>query len=215
VPIVLLLLTTPGYGLFEVPASWVLTPKELESKALVELPRESRLVGFAMLVGVIAAAASAPRVLPKVAASFFEGAGYGYTHVISLIVAAQCFGKGIEGLRLDEALESVLTLQRFLLLPMAAVVPLAFAWLSGSGMASTASLYGLFLGPTQALGADPLQMGAVMSIASAAGRTLSPVSAVALMSASLTQTDVFTLTRNLLLPLLAATAIMVLIAMLL
>ena len=62
--------------------------------------------------------------------------------------------------------------------PAAGFVPLAFAALSGSGMAATQSLYGFFVAPAERLGADPKDVGAVVALGAAAGRTMSPVAAV-------------------------------------
>ena len=49
----------------------------------------------AMLIGIILAGLTSPRVVGQLATAFFEGAGYAYTHVISLIVAASTFAEGI------------------------------------------------------------------------------------------------------------------------
>ena len=100
-----------------------------------------------------------------------------------------------------------------LLLPVAGFVPLAFAALSGSGMAATQSLYTFFVDPATQLGADPKEVGAVVSISAAAGRTMSPVAAVALMSAKLTGTNSFQLARRVAVPLLVSIAVMILLRM--
>jgi DcuC family C4-dicarboxylate transporter len=96
-----------------------------------------------------------------------------------------------------------------LIKPLAAFVPLTFAAISGSGMASTQSLYGFFHHPAVALGLDPVDIGALVSLGSAAGRTMSPVAAVVLMCAALTQTNPFTLVRRV--PLLTGVAVVVLL----
>jgi DcuC family C4-dicarboxylate transporter len=75
-------------------------------------------------------------------------------------------------------------------------MPLGFAVLCGSGMAATQSLYGFFVDPARELGADPLRVGAVMALAAAAGRTMSPVAAVTLMCASLSGAEPLTLARR-------------------
>jgi DcuC family C4-dicarboxylate transporter len=93
--------------------------------------------------------------------------------------------------------------------PLAAFVPLAFAALSGSGMASTQSLYGFFHGPAEALGLDPVAVGSLVSIGSAAGRTMSPVAAVCLMCATLTGTNPFTLAKRVAVPLLTGITVLV------
>ncbi|MFO0825683.1 MAG: hypothetical protein U0792_21610 [Gemmataceae bacterium] len=81
-------------------------------------------------------------------------------------------------------------------------LPLSFAAISGSGMASTQSLYGFFYGPAIALDLDPVDVGAMVSLGSAAGRTMSPVAAVTLMCATLSGTNPFTLAKQVAVPLL-------------
>jgi DcuC family C4-dicarboxylate transporter len=90
-------------------------------------------------------------------------------------------------------------------------VPLTFAAISGSGMASTQSLYGFFHDPAVALGLDPVAIGSLVSLGSAAGRTMSPVAAVVLMCATLTGTNPFTLVRRVAVPLLTGITVVVLL----
>jgi C4-dicarboxylate transporter, DcuC family len=80
-------------------------------------------------------------------------------------------------------------------------------------MAATQSLFGFFAGPAVAQGQDPALVGAVVSLAAAAGRTMSPVAAVVLMCATLTNTNPFDLTRRLAVPLLFGIIVVVAAAM--
>jgi DcuC family C4-dicarboxylate transporter len=100
-----------------------------------------------------------------------------------------------------------------LMQPLAAFVPLGFAAVSGSGMASTQSLYGSFHGPAVALGLDPVSVGALVSLGSAAGRTMSPVAAVVLMCGTLTGTNPFTLVKRVAVPLLVGMVVVVTLRM--
>ncbi len=172
------------YNLFEVPEAWVTLPKGGQRDPAYG----SRLIGLAMLVGVGAAMAATPFKSRACVKQFFDGAGYGFANIISLIVTANCFGAAIRESELAAELGRVIRTFPRLLEPLAAFVPLAFAAVSGSGMASTQSLYGFFHSPAVALGLDPTAVGALVSVGSAAGRTMSPVAAVVLMCASLTGT---------------------------
>ena len=142
---------------------------------------------------------------------FFEGAGYGFTHIVSLIVTANCFGKAIEAAGLAEVLGRLIANAPDLMQPLAAFVPLSFATVSGSGMASTQSLYGFFHGPALALGIDPVSIGALVSLGAAAGRTMSPVAAVVLMCATLTKTNPFALAKRVAVPLLVGITVVVIL----
>ena len=101
------------------------------------------------------------------AAAFFEGAGYAFAHIISLIVVANCFGEGVRQIGLARELSKVILAAPNLLLPLAALVAMTFAWLCGSGMASTQSLFESFAAPALQLGIDP-----AMTFLNGAGRPM-------------------------------------------
>ncbi len=219
VPITLLFLTGPPLELVAVPQRWVVArPPERAAAAVagaagaraLEAKKDpafsSRLIGLAMLVGAGVAAVVVPAKARGCAKAFFEGAGYGFTHIISLIVTANCFGKGIEQAGLAEQLGGLITSRPGLLHPLAGAVPCAFAFLCGSGMATTQSLYGFFYTPAVELGQDPVSVGALVSVAAAAGRTMSPVAAVTLMCATLTGAKPFDLVKRVAPPLVAGLA---------
>lgn len=206
VPLVLLFAAAPPFSVVEVPAKWVVGdhPDGARSPAY-----SSRLIGLAMLVGVLCAAAAAPHRSRDCVKEFFAGAGYGFANVISLIVIANCFGKAIKAAGLAETLGTLIAGAPHLMLPLAALVPLAFAAICGSGMASTQSMYEFFHKPAEQLGLDPVAVGALVSLGSAAGRTMSPVAAVVLMCGTLTGTNPFTLVKRVAGPLFAGIAVVI------
>jgi DcuC family C4-dicarboxylate transporter len=175
---------------------------------------EGRLIGVAMVLGAVAGAlveavSAGAGVLNRASLSFFEGAGYALTHIVSLITCAVCFGKGIELCGLARLLGEVIAGAPHLLIPGAACLPLAFGCLCGSGMASTQSLFGFFVAPARQLGVDPVHVGAVVCLASASGRTVSPVAAVVLASSAMSGATVLELIRRVALPLLVGMAAVV------
>ncbi len=217
-PLALLFLTAPPLEVVRLPPEWLLEPAAIKRTADGELTAptrglfDSRLIGAAMLVGVVAASLAVPGKVAGVAGAFFQGAGYGFTHIISLIVAANCFGKGVEAIGLADALGRLIEEVPWLLLPATGALPLGFAVLCGSGMATTQSLFPFFAAPALRLGIDPGLVGAVMSLAAAAGRTMSPVAAVTLMCGELTGTNPLELARRVAIPLLAGVTAVVLAA---
>jgi DcuC family C4-dicarboxylate transporter len=223
VPLVLLFLTAlPQMRVLVVPSEWLVAPEDLKLMNPAVAEREARkafdvrLIGAAMLVGVVAAALTSPRAIPGVARAFFEGAGYAFTNIVAIIVTANCFGKGVEQIGLADLLGKLIEAFPAALLPSAGALPLAFGWVSGSGMAATQSLFGeFFVEPSQSLGVDPVRVGAVVSIGAAAGRTMSPVAAVTLMCASMTGTDPLALARRVAIPLIIGLIAVVAVAMLL
>lgn len=206
VPFVLLFLTGPPLSVLSVPESWLVAGKDGRESFSV------RLIGAAMLIGVVVAALTDRKRFGGTATAFFEGAGYAFTHIVALIVAANCFGKGVEMIGLAEVVGAGIARVPALLLPVAGALPLAFAVLSGSGMAATQSLFGFFVDPSRELGIDSAHVGAVVSLGAAAGRTMSPVAAVTLMAASQTGTSPLQLARRVAVPLLAGMVVVVLAA---
>jgi DcuC family C4-dicarboxylate transporter len=209
VPLALLFVSGPPLELVSIPQRWVVVrPAEQPAagvagaagahalEARKDPAYSSRLIGLAMLVGVGVAAVAVPSRAKGCAKAFFEGAGYGFTHIVSLIVTANCFGKAIEQVGLAEHLGDLIEASPGLLHPLAGVVPCGFAFVCGSGMASTQSLYGFFYTPAVELHQNPVQVGAMVSVGAAAGRTMSPVAAVTLMSATLTGAKPFDLVRR-------------------
>jgi DcuC family C4-dicarboxylate transporter len=203
VPLVLLFLTAPPLEWVHLDQRWLVGRDEANAARLVS----GRLVGLAMLVGVLAAAMVSWRRAGGMARALFEGAGYAFTHIISLIVCAYAFGRGVEVVGLAGLLGEVIRSQPHLLFPCAAGLPLLFAILCGSGFAATQSLFGFFVQPALHLGVDPLRVGATVSLSAAAGRSLSPVGAVNLFCAQMTGTTPFMLARRVGPPVLASLAI--------
>lgn len=211
VPILLLYMVAPPLEVFRVDKAWLEeTPLTAPAGRF-----ESRLIGVAMLIGTVLAGLLVWRQGQGIAKVFFEGAGYGFTHIISLIVVANCFGKGIELIGLARGVGALIEHMPGLLLPLAGVLGLGFAALSGSGMAATQSLFGFFVEPSFELAIDPTHTGAVVSLAAAAGRTMSPVAAVTLMTATMTDVPPLVLSRRVAVPLLGGIFVVVIAAMLL
>jgi DcuC family C4-dicarboxylate transporter len=218
VPITLLFLTElpEPFRLFQVPMAWLVGMKHFQgTEAQMRSSFDCRLIGAAMLIGVAAAALTNRKQMARTALTFFEGVGFAFAHIISLIVAASCFGEGVKQIGLAKLLGRLVETWPELLTPAAIGLPLSFAVLCGSGMATTQSLFAFFVEPARHLHYDPLRLGVVVSLAAAAGRTLSPVAAVTLMCASLAEVNPLHLVRCLVVPLLAGMLALLLAGMLL
>lgn len=223
-PLALLFLVAEPFRVLEIPREWLVGPKEavsilqdasetLKQPSFARAAQEafsSRLIGAAMIVGVVVAALTDFRKIGKVAGSFFEGAGYAYANIVSLIVVATCFGEGIKQIGLDQAIHGVVRGAPGLLVPSSVLVSMGFAFVSGSGIAATQSLFRFFGEPAGHIGVAPEFVGVLVSLGAAAGRTMSPVAAVALMSGSLTGTSAAVLVKRVSLPLLAGMAAVIL-----
>lgn len=180
---------------------------------------QGRLIGAAMVAGAAVAALStlgARQTRPLflgTAKAFCEGAGYAFKEVISVIVVAACFGEGVRAIGLGRHLGALVGGSPALMLPAAGFLTMSFAFVSGSGIAGTQALFWVFAGESPA---DPLSLarvGSVTALGAAAGRTMSPASAVTLMCAGLTGTPPAELIKRVAVPLLAGVAASVLLGM--
>lgn len=208
VPLLFLYLCSYPFELFEIDHAWLQSSERPDPKTF-----NTRLIGLAMLLGVVAAIIASRDKFRETASTFFEGAGYGYANIVSLIVVARCFGVAIENVGIAQRLGAAIELWPDALLPTVGIFSVAFAALCGSGMATAQSLFGFFAEPSIKLDIDPTHTGAVLSIASAAGRTMSPVAAVTLMCAKMTGTKPMELSKAVVIPLLVSVAVVVALAM--
>jgi DcuC family C4-dicarboxylate transporter len=226
VPLALLFLTSKAFDVITLPQEWLVSPSEVASlkDAAAQQRRaadlfDTRLIGAAMLIGVVAAVLTTlgrgdrERTLGT-ARAFFDGAGFAFAEIIAIIVAASCFAEGVKLVGVGALIGALVRGSPALLLPAAGVLPMAFAAVSGSGIAATQGLYGFFAGPALDHGLDPAHLGSVVSLGAAAGRTLSLVAAVTLMSAKLSNTSPADLVKRVAPPLIAGVAAMLLLALL-
>ena len=139
----------------------------------------------AMLVGIVLAGLTSPRQVGQLATAFFEGAGYAYTHVISLIVAATTFAEGINQSGLIALIVQGLVGWPAAALVVSVIAPWALAVVSGTGIAPAVSIMEFFVPVAASMHLDPVRLGTVAALGSHFGRTMSPAAAVVAMSSKL------------------------------
>jgi C4-dicarboxylate transporter, DcuC family len=205
-PLVILFFTGPPLQLIHIPDSWLIGPKDTPEAF------NSRLIGVAMLIGVAVAALTSWRNARETAKVFFDGAGFAFANIVSLIVTANCFAEGVKLIGIAELISHAISAAPGLLYVTAGLFPLAFGALCGSGMAATQGLCEFFVGPALKMGIDPAHVGSVVSLGAAAGRTMSPIAAVTLMCASLTNTNPVDLTKRVAPPLILGIAAVIVLA---
>ncbi len=162
----------------------------------------------AMLIGIIAAGLASPAAIRGLAPSFFEGAGYAYYHVISLIVAASTFA---EGVRLSGLIAVVIRhIARWPDLALAAGMagPWALAVISGTGIAPAVAVMEFFVPAAGSMGLDPVKLGTVSALGAHFGRTMSPAAAVVMVCATLSHARPAALIRQVAPPLFAGGAVL-------
>lgn len=166
--------------------------------------KEWMAIAYAMLIGAGLAMLSSPGRLSRATAAFFQGQGFAYAHIISLIVAALTFVEGLKQSGLMDLALSALEGRGALVLPAAVVVPGAMAVLTGSGMAPSVTFIESFLPHAASWGVDPVGLGIVASQSAAIGRTCSPAAAVVMVSSALVGASPLDVLRRAAPPLVAA-----------
>jgi len=157
----------------------------------------------AMPIGVIAAGLATPPKARGISSAFFEGAGYAYNHVISLIVVASTYAAAIERSGLIE-----ITIQALVPWPAAALVvataaPWSLAIVSGTGIAPAVAVMEFFVPVAGTMGIDPIRLGTLTAMGAHFGRTMSPAAAVVMMSSRLSEARASDLIGRVTVPLLA------------
>ncbi len=165
-------------------------------------------IGVAMLIGVVAAALSAPRQLNRAATVFCEGAGFAYANVISLIVLATTFAKAIVANGIIGQLARTLGHNPLAVKFASVAVPFGLATLTGTAVGTAPTAMAIIIPLAAALGLEPTHTGTLNSIAAAFGRTASPIAPVVLMCATLTRTSPIDLVKRVLPPLMVAAGVL-------
>ncbi len=123
--------------------------------------------------------------------SFFDGMGYAFATVISLIVAADCMIEGLTAIGLVEELSTALVSNPLVATIGSPIGSATLAVVSGSGTAPTLMFAkGVLPSLAASMPLDyALRMAAVVGIASGVGRSMSPVAAVTVFTAALANID--------------------------
>jgi C4-dicarboxylate transporter, DcuC family len=167
----------------------------------------SRILG-AMLCGAIAAGLASRRAAGGLASAFFEGAGYAYHHVISLIVVASTFAAGIERSGLIELSIGTLAPWPRAAMVAATAMPWCLAIVSGTGIAPAVAIMELFVPKAVSMAIDPIKLGTLTAMGAHFGRTMSPAAAVVMIAARLSDAKATDLVRRVSVPLLCGGALL-------
>lgn len=153
-------------------------------------------VAHAMLTGTIIVLLAHRRDISQHVKSFFEGMGFGYVNVISLIVTSSCFIAGMTATGLTDKLVQLVSGTGVGGKIAAGLFPGALAVISGSGIGPSVAFAKAVLPPLQGNLPLALDLGSLAAIAASFGRTMSPVAAVVIFSATLTGVSTWKLIRR-------------------
>jgi DcuC family C4-dicarboxylate transporter len=153
-------------------------------------------VPHAMLLGTIVVLLVHRRDFSRQVQSFFEGMGYGYVHVISIVVASSCFIAGLTAAGMTDELVRVVSGTGIVGKVAAGFFPGLLAVASGSGVAPSVAFARAVLPSLRDDTALALDLGSLAAIGASFGRTMSPVAAVVIFSASLAGVTTWKLIRR-------------------
>ncbi len=175
--------------------------------AFVKLPQEfsnnSVSILAAMLIGVAAAGLTTPKELVRIPAVFCEGAGFAYANIISIIIVATIFTEGIKANGLIEIITNALANRPLAAKFASLILPFTLAGATGSGSAPAIAVMNVLVPVAATMNLEPIQLGALISVAAQLGRTMSPVAAVVIMSATISQQAPLNLVKCVAIPLLS------------
>ncbi len=118
--------------------------------------------------------------------AFFEGMGFGFTHVISLIITASCLIAGMEAAGLVSLLVGAVSGFGILAKCLSGAIPMALGVLSGSGTAPSVAFSKAVLPSLSAVDLTAsIDVGLLGAIGATFGRTMSPVAAVVIFTSTL------------------------------
>lgn len=144
---------------------------------------------------------------------FFNGLGFGYAQVISLIIAANCFIAGLEGIGFMKSIIGFILHAG----PFAHVIGSLSVWamaiISGSGTAPSVAFSNGVLPSMSAIDINnAIDLGALGALGSAFGRTMSPAAAVMIFAASLIGVSPLEIVKRTAIPLIIGLAITILVS---
>ena len=192
VPLVLLLITVPEFGI---------TTKILP-KGLTVL--ESMLIGS--VLGMLATWTSPTRVVTE----FFDGMGRAYSFVIGIIIAAGVFIGGLEAAGLIKFFIETLKDAKSAVPLLGTFGPFVVAVLSGSGDAAAIAFNTAVTPHAAQFGVTSVHLGNMAWVGGALGRSMSPVAAACIIGAGFAGVSPLDLAKRNAVPMLVAAVVFML-----
>jgi DcuC family C4-dicarboxylate transporter len=156
---------------------------------------EQSAIAAAMLVGVVCAGLISMSQAARIPVTFFEGAGFAFAHVISVIAAARMFAQGIQVNGLIDRMTPHLQNAPIAITAASVVIPWVMACVTGTAVGTAPLVINIILPIAMGAGganlksaaaqATGFRIGSVNAIAAQFGRTSSPVAPVTIMCATL------------------------------
>lgn len=140
-------------------------------------------ISHAMIIGVFAAYAVTRGEPGKLSKEFWHGAGDAFGHIFGIIICALVFVEGMKALGLIKAITDAMIANTAIAKLSSTFGPFILAVMSGSGDAASVAFNKAVTVHAMDFGLNPADMGSVVAIAGALGRTMSPIAGGAIICA--------------------------------
>ncbi len=137
------------------------------------------------------------RDISSLTKTFFEGLGYAYIHVISLIIAASCLIAGMEAVGLIQIVVTMVSNFDLIAKTISGSMTWLLAVLSGSGTAPSVSFSKAVLPSLAKVNpSGAVDLGVIGAIGATFGRTMSPVAAIVIFTTTLVKTTPYEIIKR-------------------
>lgn len=142
-------------------------------------------ISHAMIIGVFCAFFVTRKNPQKISKEFWAGAGNSFGSVFGIIICALVFVSGLKTMGLIQQLIVIMTQKPAIAKMSAAVGPFILGVMSGSGDAAAVAFNSAVTIHAAQFGIAPMNMGSVVGISGALGRSMSPVAGGMIICATL------------------------------
>ena len=164
------------------------------------IPEIKMGVAQAMLIGVIYTLAVTLEDPQEFSKKFFVGMGKGYGDVLGIIIAAGVFAAGLTSSGLIAVFIDTLKHSNEIARWGGSVGPFLMGVITGSGDAAAFAFNEAVTPHAESFGMEVPTLGAMAALSGALGRTMSPISGVAIVICGLTMVNPIELTKRLAIP---------------
>ncbi len=161
-------------------------------------------VSHAMIIGAVVAMLVTRTNPQQVTKSFFKGVGDSFGSIFGIIIAANIFVAGMKSCGIIQALIDLMTTSPAIAKAASVLGPFGIAILSGSGEAASIAFNNAVTAHAPQFGLDIMNMGAMTVLSGGIGRSISPVAGAMIICAGLAKVSPITVSRWIVLPMLAA-----------
>lgn len=153
-------------------------------------------ISHAMLIGCFAAFLATRKNPAEISKAFFKGAGDGFATVFGIITMALVFVSGVKSLGIIDWMIQEMINTPAIAKVSATVGPFLLGVISGSGEAASIAFNQSVTIHADTLGLNALNLGSLVAISGALGRTMSPIAGCAIICAGFAKVNPLELVKR-------------------